>query len=329
MEDQNDNVILSVRGLVTYFDTEDGIVRAVDGVDLDVHRGEVLGLVGESGCGKSVTSLSIIRLVGMPGKVLAGEIFFKGQDILLLEDSEMNQIRGNQISMIFQQPISCLNPVFRAGAQVAEQLKVHLDMDEDTAMARAEELFGMVGIPDPARRVQAYPHELSGGMAQRVMIAMALSCAPELLIADEPTTALDVSIQAQILTEMRDLAAETGTALVWISHDLATVSTLASRLLVMYAGRIVEQGPVATVLRDPRHPYTAGLLRSLPATAKPGEDLFQIPGATPSLLDPPPGCPFRPRCQHASEAGTTDPPLEVNGERGVRCFHPLRQTVSA
>ena len=262
-------------------------------------------------------------LVDPPGRIVSGSIKLDGEELIGLSWNQLRALRGSRIAMVFQDPMATLNPVLTIGTQMRLAISAHDKTSKRAADARAAEVLTRVGIPEAQSRLGAYPHEFSGGMRQRVAIAIALLHGTQVLVADEPTTALDVSIQAQILTEMRDLAAETGTALVWISHDLATVSTLASRLLVMYAGRLVEQGPVAAVLREPRHPYTAGLLRSLPATAKPGEDLFQIPGTTPSLLDPPPGCPFRPRCEHASAACTTDPPLEMSGERGVRCFHPL------
>jgi oligopeptide/dipeptide ABC transporter ATP-binding protein len=297
LEGHDNNALLSVQGLVTYFDTEDGIVKAVDGVDLDVYPGEILGLVGESGCGKSVTSLSIIRLVGMPGKILEGEVVFKGRDMLALDDSEMGHIRGNQISMIFQQPISCLNPVFKVGSQVAEQLKNHLDMDDEAARARTIELFEMVGIPDPKRRIEAYPHELSGGMAQRVMIAMALSCAPELLIADEPTTALDVTIQAQILDLMRTMRERLETSIILITHNMGVIAEMADNVAVMYAGRIIEYADVETIFADPQHPYTKKLLSSIPVMGVVQHRLTTIPGTVPNLIELPPGCRFAPRCE--------------------------------
>lgn len=317
--------ILEVNDLRTHFFTRAGVVKAVDGVSFSVGPGEIVGLVGESGSGKSVTGFSLMGLVDPPGRIVSGSIKLDGEELIGLSWNQLRALRGSRIAMVFQDPMATLNPVLTIGTQMRLAISAHDKTSKRAADARAAEVLTRVGIPEAQSRLGAYPHEFSGGMRQRVAIAIALLHGTQVLVADEPTTALDVSIQAQILTEMRDLAAETGTALVWISHDLATVSTLASRLLVMYAGRLVEQGPVAAVLREPRHPYTAGLLRSLPATAKPGEDLFQIPGTTPSLLDPPPGCPFRPRCEHASAACTTDPPLEMSGERGVRCFHPLHE----
>ena len=326
MQGQNDNIVLSVQDLTTYFYTEDGVVKAVDGVDLEVYRGKVLGLVGESGCGKSVTSLSIMRLVGMPGKILEGQVLFKGQDLLTLGDSEMSHIRGNQISMIFQQPISCLNPVFRAGDQVTEQLKVHLDMDDETARARTIELFETVGIPDPKRRVEAYPHELSGGMAQRVMIAMALSCAPELLIADEPTTALDVTIQAQILDLMKNMQEKLETSIVLITHNMGVIAEMADHVAVMYAGKIIEYSDVRTIFAKPLHPYTQKLLASIPIMGLVQERLTTIPGTVPNLIDLPPGCRFAPRCEarieHNLERCTEEIPelLPVDTGHTVRCW---------
>lgn len=321
--------ILEVTDLKTHFFTRAGVVKAVDGVSFSVGRGEIVGLVGESGSGKSVTGFSLMGLVDAPGRIVSGSVKLNGEELIGLSWNQMRALRGSRIAMVFQDPMATLNPVLTIGTQMRLAISAHVRVSNQAADVRAAEVLTRVGIPEAQSRLGAYPHEFSGGMRQRVAIAIALLHGSQVLVADEPTTALDVSIQAQILTEMRDLAAETGTALVWISHDLATVSTLANRLLVMYAGRIVEQGPVATVLRDPRHPYTAGLLRSLPATAKPGDDLFQIPGTTPSLLDPPAGCPFRPRCDYASKSCSMDPPLEMTGNRGFRCFHPLNQTVEA
>ena len=256
--------LLAVKDLKTYFYTEDGIVRAVDGVNFEVYPGEVLGLVGESGCGKSVTSLSIMGLVSKPGRVNGGEILLEGNNLLKLPEDEMVKIRGNRVSMIFQQPQSALNPVFKVGDQLSEVLNVHQDMGKEAGWNRAVALLKMVGVPDPERRAHAYPHELSGGMAQRVMIAMALACVPELLIADEPTTALDVTIQAQILDLMRDLRREMGTAVILITHDLGVVAEMADRVAVMYAGEIVEQTDVNSLFDEPLHPYTQGLIGSIP-----------------------------------------------------------------
>jgi len=288
--------LLDVRGLRTVFATRDGVVRAVDGIDFHVDRGEIMGLVGESGCGKSVTSLSIMRLVARPGRVTHGEVIFDGRDLLGLRGDEMRKLRGDRISMIFQQPTSSLNPVWDVGTQLAEVLEIHRNMKKKAARSRALELLKMVGIPDPARRLQAYPHELSGGMAQRVMIAMALACEPELLIADEPTTALDVTIQAQILDLMRDLRDRTGTAIVLITHDLGVVAEMCDRVAVMYAGEIVEQADIRTLFRQPLHPYTRGLIASIPVVGDVRDELAVIPGNVPNLIDLPRGCRFAPRC---------------------------------
>jgi oligopeptide/dipeptide ABC transporter ATP-binding protein len=293
----NGKPLLEVKGLKTYFYTEDGIVRAVDGVDFEVHPGEVLGLVGESGCGKSVTSLSIMRLISKPGRVDAGEILLDGENLLDFPEEEMIKVRGNRISMIFQQPQTALNPVFKVGDQLAEVLDVHQDLGKEAGWRRAVELLRMVGVPDPERRVDAYPHELSGGMAQRVMIAMALACVPELLIADEPTTALDVTIQAQILDLMRDMRREMGTSVILITHDLGVVAEMAERVAVMYAGEIVEQTDVITLFDEPLHPYTQGLIGSIPILGEVKERLEVIPGSVPNLVNLPPGCRFAPRCQ--------------------------------
>ncbi len=289
--------LLRIQNLKTYFYTEDGIVKAVDGVDLEVYPGEVLGLVGESGCGKSVTSLSIMRLIAPPGKIVEGEIWFDGQNLLSLPEKQMIAIRGNRISMIFQQPQTALNPVFKVGDQIVEVLQIHRQMDRKTAWERAVEMLRLVGIPDPERRAQAYPHELSGGMAQRVMIAMALACEPALLIADEPTTALDVTIQAQILDLMRNLRQQINTAIILITHDLGVVAEMAERVAVMYAGQIVEQADVNTLFDTPLHPYTQGLLESIPVLGEFKERLAVIPGSVPNLINLPPGCRFAPRCQ--------------------------------
>jgi oligopeptide/dipeptide ABC transporter ATP-binding protein len=289
--------LLEVRNLKTYFFTEDGVVKAVDGVDLTVGRGEVLGLVGESGCGKSVTSLSIMRLIGIPGKVMQGEILFDGRNLLELSEAEMVHMRGNRISMIFQQPQSSLNPVFKVGDQVAEVLQCHQKMSKKDAWNKAIELLRLVGIPDPESKARAYPHEVSGGQAQRVMIAMALALNPQLLIADEPTTALDVTIQAQILDLISDLRTRMDTAVILITHDLGVISEMADRVAVMYAGRIVEQADITTLFKDPLHPYTQGLLASIPVLGTVKEVLEVIPGSVPNLVNLPPGCQFAPRCQ--------------------------------
>ena len=318
--------LLEVRNLKTYFFTDDGVVKAVDGVDFTVGRGEVLGLVGESGCGKSVTSLSIMRLIGIPGKVVAGEILFDGRDLLKLSESDMVQMRGNRISMIFQQPQSSLNPVFKIADQVAEVLQIHQNMGKQESWKKAVELLHVVGIPDPESKAHAYPHEMSGGQAQRVMIAMALALNPQLLIADEPTTALDVTIQAQILDLMRDLRTRIDTAIILITHDLGVIAELADRVAVMYAGRIVEQTDVHTLFKRPLHPYTQGLMASIPILGTVKEVLDVIPGSVPNLVNLPPGCQFAPRCrarmQHQLQICTEIEPDLVAAERQhiVRCW---------
>jgi oligopeptide/dipeptide ABC transporter ATP-binding protein len=318
--------LLEVDDLVTSFYTRDGVVRAVSGISFHVDRGEVLGLVGESGCGKSVTSLSIMRLVGKPGRIERGAIRFEGQDLLGLSADEMRKVRGERIAMIFQQPTSSLNPVWTAGRQIAEVLEIHRGMKRKAALARSLELLRMVGISDPERRLKAYPHELSGGMAQRIMIAMALACEPELLIADEPTTALDVTIQAQILDLMRHLREETGTAIILITHDLGVVAEMCDRVAVMYAGEIVEQTDVRTLFASPSHPYTRGLIGSIPVPGVIRDELEVIPGNVPNLIDLPAGCRFAPRCRIRVEedvAGCTEthPELrELVAAHDVRCF---------
>ncbi|HEX9091453.1 MAG TPA: ABC transporter ATP-binding protein, partial [Anaerolineales bacterium] len=320
------DTLLEVHNLKTYFFTEDGVVKAVDGVDLTVSRGEVLGLVGESGCGKSVTSLSIMRLIGIPGKVMAGEIFFDGRNLLDLSESEMVHMRGNRISMIFQQPQSSLNPVFKVGDQVAEVLQIHQNMNKEESWKKAVELLGLVGIPDTEKKAHAYPHEMSGGQAQRVMIAMALALNPQLLIADEPTTALDVTIQAQILDLMRDLRTRMDTAVILITHDLGVISEMADRVAVMYAGRIMEQADIKTLFAHPLHPYTQGLLASIPVLGTVKETLDVIPGSVPNLVNLPPGCQFAPRCrarleQHL-EICTQEEPLllPIETDHLCRCW---------
>ena len=322
----NNRPLLEVKGLKTYFYTEDGVVRAVDGVNFEVYPGEVLGLVGESGCGKSVTSLSIMRLISKPGKIDEGQILLDGENLLELPEEEMIKVRGNRISMIFQQPQTALNPVFKVGDQLAEVLDVHQDLGKEAGWKRAVALLKMVGVPDPERRAEAYPHELSGGMAQRVMIAMALACVPELLIADEPTTALDVTIQAQILDLMRDLRREMGTSVILITHDLGVVAEMAERVAVMYAGEIVEQTDVNTLFDQPLHPYTQGLIGSIPILGEIKERLDVIPGSVPNLVNLPPGCRFAPRCQarfkyNCEICAEVKPELEeVKPGHFVRCW---------
>jgi oligopeptide/dipeptide ABC transporter ATP-binding protein len=324
--ERGERPLLEIKDLHTSFYTRDGLVRAVDGIDFHVDRGEIMGLVGESGCGKSVTSLSIMRLVAKPGRIVSGEILFDGQDLLKLKDDDMRKIRGDRISMIFQQPTSSLNPVWDVGRQIEEVLRIHRGMKGKVAQSRALELLKMVGIPDPARRLKNFPHEMSGGMAQRVMIAMALACEPELLIADEPTTALDVTIQAQILDLMRNLRDETGTAIVLITHDLGVVAEMCDRVAVMYAGEIVEQTDTVSLFRRPMHPYTRGLIGSIPVVGSIQEELSVIPGNVPNLIDLPKGCRFAPRCTTRVDEGvdiaTEVHPalLPVRPGHDVRCW---------
>ena len=324
--ERGERPLLEVKGLHTSFFTRDGVVRAVDGIDFHVDRGEIMGLVGESGCGKSVTSLSIMRLIAKPGRIEAGEIVFDGENLLDLPDERMRGIRGNRISMIFQQPTSSLNPVWNVGNQIEEVLRLHRGMKGKAATARALELLRIVGIPDPERRLKAFPHEMSGGMAQRIMIAMALACEPELLIADEPTTALDVTIQAQILDLIRNLRDETGTAIVLITHDLGVVAEMCDRVAVMYAGEIVEQSDVASLFRRPLHPYTRGLIGSIPVVGQVRDELAVIPGNVPNLVDLPAGCRFAPRCltrldENVVEALERHPELRPVGPgHDVRCW---------
>ena len=315
--------VLEVSGLTTEFHTRAGIARAVDGVGFTLGAGEILGLVGESGSGKSVTGFSLLGLVEPPGRIVAGSVKLEGQELVGLSERGLRRLRGRRMAMVFQDPAMTLNPVLTVGWQMTLALRAHERISDRAARARAADALARVGIPSPEVRLDNYPHEFSGGMRQRVAIATALLHHPAVIVADEPTTALDVSIQAQILAEMKQLARDEGLALIWISHDLATVSSLADRLCVMYAGRLVETGPTAAVLRAPRHPYTRGLLDSLPATAAPGQDLRQIPGQAPALLDLPPGCAFAPRCPRASDRCATQPPFEVAGGRGRACWHPL------
>ena len=315
--------LLQVRDLRTHFETRAGTIKAVDGISFTLERGEILGLVGESGSGKSVTGFSLIGLLDAPGRIAGGSVLFRGQELVGLSQAKMRKLRGKRIAMIFQDPAATLNPVLTIGQQMVMAVQAHGGGGEGAALALAERSLARVGIPDAAARLNAYPHEFSGGMRQRVAIAIALLHEPELIIADEPTTALDVSIQAQILAEMKTLAQESGTALIWISHDLAIVSSLADRVIVLYLGRIVEYGPVSDVLRAPLHPYTRGLLDSLPALAAPGQKLSQIPGSTPSPLNVPPGCPFAPRCSHADDLCRSEPPPVGDERHGAFCHHPL------
>ncbi|HEX9028589.1 MAG TPA: ABC transporter ATP-binding protein [Anaerolineales bacterium] len=324
-QNKNSN-LLEVRNLKTYFFTDDGVVKAVDGVDFAVKPGEVLGLVGESGCGKSVTSLSIMRLISSPGKIVDGEILFEGNDLVKIPENDMVKIRGNRISMIFQQPQSSLNPVFKVGDQVAEVLRIHQEMKKEEAWQKAVELLRLVGIPDAENKANAYPHEVSGGQAQRVMIAMALALNPQLLIADEPTTALDVTIQAQILDLMRGLRTEMDTAVILITHDLGVIAEMADRVAVMYAGRVVEQTGVIPLFAKPLHPYTQGLIASIPVLGQVKEHLEVIPGTVPNLVNLPAGCKFAARCQARQQYGLTicteiEPDLvPVLQDHSVRCW---------
>ncbi len=314
--------LLEVDNLATHFFTRAGVVKAVDGVSFSVRPGQVVGLVGESGSGKSVTGYSLLGLVDPPGRVVGGSILFEGQDLVTLPPDRLHTIRGRRISMVFQDATATLNPVLSVGDQMLLAVQAHEAISDKAGLALALASLSRVGIPDPASRLNAYPHQLSGGMRQRVAIAIALLHRPALVIADEPTTALDVSVQAQIIHEMRELVRVSGTAVIWITHDLATVSSLADDILVMYAGRVVESGPTRTILREPRHPYTHGLLDSVPSRNLPGIDLPQIPGSTPSLLSLPPGCPFAPRCSYATDLCATMPTVETGEGRTWRCHHP-------
>jgi peptide/nickel transport system ATP-binding protein len=315
--------LLRVEGLVTEFATREGALRAVNGVSFALERGEVLGLVGESGSGKSVTGYSILGLVDPPGRIAAGSIRLEGRELVGLAEEEMRRLRGRRMAMVFQDPMMTLNPVLSIETQMVEAVLAHESAPREEARRRALEGLARVGIASPERRLAQYPHQFSGGMRQRVAIAIALLHRPDLVIADEPTTALDVTVQGQILYEMQRLVRESGAALVWITHDLAVVAGLADRVAVMYAGRIVEEGPTAEVLDAPRHPYTRGLLDSVPAAGAPGGRLRQIPGMTPSLARLPPGCAFRERCFRADEACAAEPETSRRGARAYRCHHPL------
>jgi oligopeptide transport system ATP-binding protein len=302
--------LMRIKDLTTLFRTEDGIVRAVNGVSYEMQVGECLGVVGESGCGKSVHALSIMRLIpDPPGKIEKGEVWFDGRDLLTLSESEMRNIRGGDIAMVFQDPMTSLNPVFTVGFQIAEAIMLHSGVNEQAAEDKAAEMLDMVGIPDARNRLEDYPHQFSGGMRQRAMIAMALSCNPQLLIADEPTTALDVTIQAQIVDLVRSLQEKIGMAVMWITHDLGLVADIAENINVMYAGYIVEQGDILAIYQHPLHPYTIGLLGSVPRLdVAPGTKLDSIPGQPPDLIALPPGCPFAPRCTYVIERCLTENP---------------------
>lgn len=303
--------LLEVKNLETRFYTQDGVVQAVNGISYSLKEGETLGLVGESGCGKSVSVLSLMRLIPEPpGKITGGEVIFEGRDLLKMDKDEIRHVRGNKIAMIFQDPMTSLNPVLTIGRQVTEALELHMGMDKVQARKRAIELLDMVGIPNAAQRIDDYPHQFSGGMRQRVMIAMGLSCNPRILIADEPTTALDVTIQAQIVDLVKRLRDEIGMAIIWITHDLGVVAGLVDRVNVMYAGYIVESGPVKEIYARPRHPYTIGLLGSLPRLDESTRTrLRSIEGLPPDLISPPPGCPFAPRCTYATDRCRQENPV--------------------
>jgi oligopeptide/dipeptide ABC transporter ATP-binding protein len=317
------NPLLEVRSLTTQFFTEDGVVRAVEDVSFEIFPGEILSLVGESGCGKSVTGLSLLRLIPIPpGKIVSGELLFDGRDLMELEEKEMERVRGNDISMIFQEPMTSLNPVFTIGNQIMEALQLHQNLDKKEARRRAIEMLDRVRIPSPEVRIDSYPHQLSGGMRQRAMIAMALSCQPKLLIADEPTTALDVTIQAQVLRLLKEIQSEMEMAVMLITHDLGVVSEIADRVAVMYAGRIVETGPIEAIFGEMRHPYTKGLWESIPQLKEKRRRLNAITGQVPDPMNLPAGCKFHPRCYlMIDDCKKEEPPLyPVNGKHFSRCI---------
>jgi oligopeptide/dipeptide ABC transporter ATP-binding protein len=322
-ENSQKNPLLEIRSLTTWFFTEDGVVRAVEDVNLEILPGEIVSLVGESGCGKSVTGLSLLRLIPIPpGKILKGELLFEGRDLLGLEEKEMEKVRGNDISMIFQEPMTSLNPVFTIGDQIMEALQLHQNLDKKEARKKAIEMLDRVRIPSPEVRIDSYPHQLSGGMRQRAMIAMALSCQPKLLIADEPTTALDVTIQAQVLRLLKEIQREMGMSVMLITHDLGVVSEIADRVAVMYAGRIVESGPIEAIFSEMRHPYTRGLLESIPQLEEKRKRLNAIPGQVPNPMNLPGGCKFHPRCHlMIDDCKKEEPPLfQVNENHFSRCI---------
>lgn len=316
--------LLEVKNLKTYFNTEDGLIKSVDDISFKIKEGETLAVVGESGCGKSITSMSIMRLIpNPPGEIVGGEIIFEGKDILKYTDAEMMKMRGNQISVIFQEPMTSLNPVFTAGEQIGEAIMLHRNVGEKEARKEAIEALKLVGIPRADEIVDSYPHELSGGMRQRVMIAMAISCNPKLLIADEPTTALDVTIQAQILDLMRDLKEKLNTSIMLITHDLGVVAEMADYVVVMYAGKIVEEASVLELYKSPMHPYTIGLLQSKPIINKETNRLYSIPGQVPNPLNMPTGCYFNPRCSKATDKCRQVPPtlMEVESGHKIACWN--------
>jgi len=318
--------VLEVKDLKTQFDTQDGMVHAVNGVSFELRRGEFLGVVGESGSGKSVTMMSLLRLIPMPpGEIVSGEANFGDQDLLTIDIDELRKVRGGKVGFIFQDPMTSLNPVLNVGYQIMESLRLHTDLSEKERHPRARQLLDLVGISDSDTRLKSYPHELSGGMRQRVMIAMALACDPEILIADEPTTALDVTIQAQIIEIVRELREKLGTAVIWITHDLGVIAGLADRVLVMYGGQIVEESPVQPLYAKPMHPYTEGLLGSLPRLDQKGQELVNIKGTPPNLYDYPTYCPFSPRCPYVMDkCREENPPLiEIGNGRRTACWWDL------
>jgi peptide/nickel transport system ATP-binding protein len=327
--------LLDIRGLKTHFTTDDGVVQAVDGVDLSIERGETLGVVGESGCGKTVTAMSVLKLIPMPpGRIVSGQILYQGRDLVPLDTAAMDRIRAKDIAMVFQEPMTSLNPVYTVGEQIAEVLRKHEDLGRKAAIEKTVEMLRLVQIPNPDKRFNDYPHQFSGGMRQRVMIAMALSCNPKLLIADEPTTALDVTIQAQILELLQDMKQRFGMAIMLITHAMGVVAETAQRVVVMYAGKVIEEAPVERLFANPRHPYTQGLIRSIPridtaATHK--TRLEAIPGVVPSLLNPPPGCRFAARCRYAmAKCREAVPPLiDIGGGHKVACVLVQDELVAA
>ncbi len=319
----SEQLLLDVQNLKTEFATKEGKILAVNDVSLQLKAGEILGLVGESGSGKSVTGFSLMRLIDAPGKISAGKIIFKGENLLEYSEKQMRHLRGNRIAMIFQDPMMTLNPVLRIDTQMIETLQAHEKISKKAAWEKSRDMLALMGVPSPEARLKLYPHELSGGMRQRVAIAIALLLQPDLIIADEPTTALDVTIQAQILSEVQKLAKDYGTALIWITHDLSVIAGLADRVAVMYAGQIVESGTIDQVITDPQHPYTEGLINSLPSRNVRGQRLRQIKGITPGLLDLPKGCAFATRCERVQEAcQQTTSLIEGQDQHAVRCFFP-------
>jgi len=316
-------LLLTIRGLKTHFYTYEGVVKALDGIDLEIRKGETLGLVGETGCGKSVTALSILRLIPQPpGKIVGGEIWYNGVNLIEASGEKMREVRGNMISMIFQEPMTSLNPVFTIGYQIAEVVALHQGLDKKESLKKTVEALKAVAMPDPDKVVEQYPHELSGGMRQRAMIAMALSCNPDLLIADEPTTALDVTIQAQVLDLMRQLKEEFGSSILFITHDLGVIAEMCDRVAIMYAGNIVEYGDVITIFKNSKHPYTKGLVRSIPRLDERRRRFDTIRGSVPNLIFPPSGCRFHPRCAFKKESCDKQKPLPYEVEPGhyVSCF---------